>query len=151
MYTVGIIVKDTQVSQLNWEIISQLNELNRETNNNHVLFYMNATPLCVNNFHAIMNAHDINKVKQGILIATDLDSASFLIKSNTLSRKILYVWNLEWIHNKNLNYLQTYSIMHNIELWTRSQLYANIISNQFGVTPEVSEKFNIKRIMNVYR
>jgi uncharacterized protein (DUF1499 family) len=148
MTSVGVILNDTDVSQLNWRIISEMNNLNQSSNRNYTIYYCNSSPICVNNFCAINKLHDIHKVSNGVLIATSLDSALFLIKSQTKARKVFFVWDLEFIHNKNTNYLYARSIMENIELWTRSESYADIIENYCDIRPKISND-SIKEILNV--
>ena len=148
MYTIGILLKDVDVSQKNWQLISQLNQLNLKSNNNYCVFYMNPSPLCVNNFCSIDTIHNIHKVGKGILIATDLDTALILQKSQTKARKIYYVWDLEFVHNKNSNYLFNLNILKSLDLWTRSGSYSDVIKNYCNIKPNVSTK--IEDIINAY-
>jgi hypothetical protein len=147
--TVGVILDDTDVSELNWKVITEMNNLNQSDNRNYTIFYCNSSPICVNSFAAINKLHDIHKVSDGLLIATTLDAALFLIKSQSQARKVYFIWDLEFIHNKNSNYLHTVSILQNIELWTRSESYADIIENYCDIRPKITND-SLEEIINVY-
>jgi len=149
MQTIGVILKDTDVSQLNWRVISEMNLLNQSDKKNYTVFYCNNSPICVNSFAAINKLHDIHKVSDGLLIATTLDSALFLIKSQSQAKKAYLVWDLEFIHNKDSNYLYTLSILKNIDLWARSESNADVIENYCGIRPRITND-SIEEIINVY-
>lgn len=149
MNTLGVLLDNTQVSHLNWMVLSELNLLNQKSNRNYSVFYMNQSPLCVNNFCSVNVIHDVHKVKEGILIATNFDTAQILLKSQTRAKKVFFVWDLEFVHNKNSNYLHNYKIMRNLDLWTRSESYADAIENYCGVRPKITDD-SITRILNAY-
>jgi hypothetical protein len=149
MNTIGVLLDNTQISQLSWTILSQLNKLNQSSNRNCTAFYMNPAPLCVNNFCSVNVIHDIHKIREGVLIATNMDTAEILLKSQTTCRKVFFVWDLEFVHNKNSNYLHNYNIMNKLELWTRSESYADAIENYCGVRPRIT-KDSLTEIINAY-
>lgn len=148
MKTIGVLLDNTDVSQLNWRVLSTLNNLNNERQDlNCIAFYMNPSPLCVNNFCSIANIHEVHKVRSGVLIATNLVTAMILNKSQTLAKKIFYVWDLEFVHNKNMNYLNNYNILSSIDLFTRSESYKNAIKNYCGKNATVN---SIEGLINAY-
>lgn len=147
--TIGVLLNDVSLTQLNYKALTELNNLNFSSNHNCVAFYNNVSQPCTNNFCALINTHEIHKVRNGTLIATTLETAEILLKSQTNSRKVFYVWSLEWIHNKGLDYMKNVGIMRSLELWTRSESYADVIENYCNVRPKIAEDFNLKEIAYV--
>lgn len=148
MNTVGVLLKDTQISQLNYEVIRELNLLNQEVyNTSFSIFYLNSTPVCVNNYCSLQTIHDLHKVKEGIIIATDLDTALILEKSQTMARKVYYVYSLEFLYYQT-NYLENYRIFNKLDLWSRSENYRKVIGNYCNKDVKISN--NIKGIINAY-
>jgi len=145
--TIGVILDNLSVSQLNSDFLSGLNKLADHSNDNICLFNKNISPTLLPLKFGVFGLNLIHDVEYGAIIATDLDSASILINSQTTARKIFYVWDLEWLHNptKN-NFLENVEIYKNIELFTRSQSYALAIQNYCNVLPKV---YSIEELLNV--
>lgn len=144
--TIGVILDHLSVSQLNLEFLSGLNKI-AEENDNVCVFNKNISPSIIPLKFGVFGLNLMHDVEDGVIIATDLDSAAILINSQTTARKIFYVWDLEWLHNptKN-NFLENVEIYRNIELFTRSHSYASAINNYCNVLPEV---ITIEELLNV--
>ena len=145
--TLGVILDHLSVSQLNLGFLSGLNKLSDTTNDNVCVFNKNISPPLFDLKFGVFGLNLMHDVEDGVVIATDLDSASILIHSQTTARKIFYVWDLEWLHNPTKkNFLENVEIYRNIELFTRSQSYALAIQNYCNVLPRV---YTIEELLNV--
>lgn len=133
--TIGFIVDNLYNNQLSNEICKELNILAQKSNYNVVVFTKNILPVNSALKFGVFGLSYIHGVSDGVLIATDLDSAEILIRSQTTAKKIFYVWNLEWMNINKRNYLHNISIYNNIELVTRSKSYADAIGNYSNSYP----------------
>lgn len=138
-----VIVKDLSCSQINYEIFNQLNMLVKEIP--CCLVYKNLT----NNFHAskfpILNYSKIfsGYLTNSLIISTDLDSAKTLSKVKNTAKKIFYVWELEFLKNKN--YKENYNIYNSMPVYTRSLSYKKAIDNYANIDSKV-EELNLEKL-----
>ena len=88
----------------------------------------------------------------GTLIATSISTCLTAIKSISPSKKIFYVWDLEWMRNTGRNYehsIQAF-IDKSVVLVARSESHAKAIKNYCNKTPScIAEDFNIEKMMEV--
>lgn len=100
-------------------------------------------PLCM--------ATSVDKIFQfdGLLISTDLLTASIIKKCK--SKKILYLWDLEWLRGKG-NYFANVEILTdlNLELICRSKSHFDAIKNYCGKDANIIPNFNLKTIIEKY-
>lgn len=122
MRNCGIILPDMQISQLSYEIITQINsEIISGSPYDYRIFFENISTQCVQPLCAVMNISEI-WAYSGILISTTLENTLFSINLKTDCLKFFYLWDLEWLRNKK-NYLYNLSILRNpqIKLIVRSK------------------------------
>lgn len=137
-----IITKDLLCSQLNYEIFQQL--INYK--DNAALVTRNLTQ---NFFPIKFPIINYSKIFSGyldeksLLVATDLDSALTLSKVRNKAKKIFYVWELEYLKNKNYQYSQ--SIYNKFPVYTRSESYKQALDNYANINSEVFD-LNLEKI-----
>lgn len=134
----GIIVKDLLPSQLNYELFTQLNDKYEQ---------LNAFIVCKNltkSFFPIkFPILNYSKVFSGyleedtLLVATDIDSALTLSNVKNKSRKIFYVWELEFLQNKDYN--NNYQIYNALPVYTRSNSYKQALDNYANIDSNILE------------
>ena len=95
---IGILLKDTAASQCNFSIINTTNIINQTTDHVVSLFYINKTVPCVRTLCCTTTLDKIYGFN-GHLIATDVETARFLLRHNRESHD-WYVWDLEWLRNR---------------------------------------------------
>lgn len=137
-----IITKDLLCSQLNYEIFGQL----LKYKGNAALVTRNLTQ---NFFPVKFPIINYSKIFSGyldeksLIVATDLDSALALTKVRNKAKKIFYVWELEYLKNKNFGFSQpTYS---KLPVYTRSQSYKEALDNYANIDSEVVD-LNLEKI-----
>lgn len=148
---IGIIIPSLDLNQLAFETISDINKsIINGSKNDYTIFYQELTSKCIEPLCATMTINEAH-THNGILIATNLDSAEFLIKTTNKSKKIFYIWDLEFLRNKN-NFLNKINIYRNpnLTLISRSQEYnraLEVFCNRKAQT--IQTKLNLEELENV--
>lgn len=134
---IGIIVNDLTPSQLLYEAIRELNRLAMD--HSVCLFYQNLSPC----FYPTSFAHvNYNKIHSGhfdkdsLLIATNVQSALDLSKAKNIANKLFYVYELEFLDNKDFN--KNYEAYNSLPIVTRSESYKNALKNYANVEAKVA-------------
>lgn len=146
----GICINNLGPSQLNYFLIKSINEyLDSNINTDIIAFYENIQPKCIPTKFALMNIIEAWDYS-GTLIATDLSTASKIAKFPSVTRKIFYIWDLEWIRLRQKQFEELRSIYGNpeLELVTRSVDYKKIIENCWNVEVKYTiENFEIETLI----
>ena len=95
---IGILLKDTAASQCNFSVINATNIINQTTDHVVSLFYINGTNPCVRTLCCTTTLDKIYGF-DGRLVATDVETARFLLRHNQNSFD-WFIWDLEWLRNK---------------------------------------------------
>lgn len=125
--TIGVILDNLAVSQLNHDVLTTLNRL-VDTKLNICVFVKNISPSFADLKFGVFGLNHIHGVENGTIIATDLDSAAILSRSQTTAEKLFYVWELEWLLERK-NFLENVSIYRSMPLYTRSKSYSDALFN----------------------
>jgi hypothetical protein len=146
---IGVVLNDTLLNQQSFLIINQLNALVRNPDCDAVLFCENKTPTCIPPEVPIMNVADISKF-DGLLIATNLNNAEMVMKCISPSKKIFYVWELEWLRGKQ-DFERNVATYRRLPLVARSDDHAKAIFNYCNEpVTSVIPLFNIGEIINEF-
>lgn len=130
MGKISIIVPHLSGSDLNLEVVNTFESLNKEGTHDFCIFYENDTmpffkfPVAKMSFGRIWQ----DQSNDGIIIATTLNSAKIISKLPNRQRKVLYLWDLEFMWNK-LNYIENLNTLHSIEVYTKNDIYKKLIEN----------------------
>lgn len=118
MTQLGIIVEHLGASQLSYLVTSQVNQFGG------TIFEKVRVPPIQPVKGCVLPIHQITKFKD-VLIATDLDSARYLINLASPTRKLFYPWTMEWLKHGN-NYIETVKVFTDplIEVIAKSESYA---------------------------
>lgn len=144
---IGILTKDLNNSQVNYDIINTLNSAS-DSHSVCVMYRdisLNFRSLSFPVFNYV-KAYNTYFDNNSLLIATDIESSLCIKNIKNASRKIFYVYELEFIRDKNFD--RNYNAFIGIELLTRSQSYSDVIHNYCGITPKISP-LNIESIIKV--
>jgi hypothetical protein len=143
----GIMLPDLSASQLAFEVINQANKLSFEGKYECILFPLGIGTICVKPNVAILNPAEVYDFK-GVLIATNLHSASVLCNLKNNARKLFYIWDLEYLRGKvdYVSNIQTYA-NPKIELICRSEFHAQMIENYCNRKPRIVKNCNIKEMV----
>lgn len=146
---IGLLVPDLGTSQLAYMAINQVNLASTvDKDNSYYLFYENATMPCVNPLVACMNISELHTFK-GVLISTSIDLTLASLNAVTNTRKLFYVWDLEWLRPNKNNFLYNMQAFRNeqVEILSRSNSHARAVENYCNRTPSlIVNNFNLLAI-----
>lgn len=130
--------------------INRANGLLGDREHDVYMFYKEVSNYFVK-FAGLSSSFDRMYHFDGPVIATDFDLARFLLKTYTPTVKVLYLFNLDWIHNEP-DYLQNIAMLNNPNLLiiAPSNEYANEVFNYSGrVVNSVIPRFDLLKIIKV--
>jgi len=129
MINIAAIVKDLGPSQQSFYLIKKFNELSRDPNFSCSAFVANlGVPVTKPLFSCSSVSFFSDYI--GMAIATNLEEADILLKSNNNCKKYLYLWDLEWLV-RPMNFTQVCNILRDdrLKIIARSKSHAVIINN----------------------
>ena len=133
----GIIIPDMGASQLGYMALNQANLLAQQ-NESCFIFFENTKLPCVRPLVSCMNISELHTFN-GTLISTSIDTTLYAINSITNTRKIFYVWDLEWLRPNKNNFLYNMQAFRNeqVEIMCRSERHAKLIENYCNRKPSL--------------
>ena len=134
---IGIIIPDMGPSQLAYMTINQCN-VGSQTEDSYFIFFENTKMPCVKPLVSCMNISELHTFN-GILISTSIDTTLSALNAITNTRKIFYVWDLEWLRPNKNNFLYNMQAFRNekVELMCRSEHHAKVIRNYCNREPSL--------------
>ncbi len=141
---IGIILPDMGVSQLAYMAINQCNICANITDDSYFIFFEDMQKPCVKPTVACMNVSELHTF-EGLLVSTSIETTLTALSCVTNSKKIFYVWDLEWIRNKN-DFLYNMKAFRNeqVELMCRSEQHAKLVHNYSNRKPSlIFNNFNL--------
>ena len=147
-----IVVDNLRFSESNYELIKEVNDVIDNSIHDVSVAVMNFSEKVINTKFAVMNPTEIDSFDDGVLIALDIQSTKDILSSKTNSKKVLYLWDIEWFYKK-IQYKELFSILQNEELTviTRSESHSKILKNIVGKKTQTFEKFNLESIWNLLK
>jgi hypothetical protein len=148
---IAVVIESLEASQLAFLAINQVNQLiTKHPLVNASIFYENLTVPCIPPKSSVMCINELFAYHDGIIITTNLDQTYSIASYPNNSKKIFYVWDLEWIR-KTLDFEKTlYTFNLPERLITRCKDYADAIKNYCNREVEIQEDFNLEEILSVY-
>lgn len=144
----AVLVHDTNISDLNYHVMSELNNMS----NTHEVFLLtnNISSRVIEPNFAIINSSRVACTYDAIVIATTIDTARLLIKAAINSRKVFYLYQLDWLYLP-FNYNEVYDVINSdLELIVRSKNHANLIEKVFGrKVDNIVPEFRLDEIWNL--
>jgi len=151
LYKFGIMVNFLDLSQMGFYIVKQLNDIvDEDCQFSPIVFYKEyAKSIDVNRFCMLVEKEAWGY--DGIVIATDLETAETLINCPCPIRKFFYVWNLEWLYNQySYHYLQNI-YQSNLELITRNEDHAQLLEKHWKKPSYIMDNFNAPELKQIIR
>ena len=147
---VGIILNKLDANQRAFSAINGVNSIVKKSDHQFTLFYKENGPICCKVATACVPFDRMYNF-DGSLIATDLDTTLFMMRTYKPSIRVLYAFELDWVFGYG-NFLANASLLRNKELVViaPSTEYAESIKNYSGrACNAIIPSFNIPRIMKV--
>lgn len=142
----GVMLENLGATQLNYHVIKNVNDyLDKNYKSDIIVFFNNYSVPCLDVRFSCMDIREVVGFNHPV-IATDLLTASQLSMFHGPTQRLFYNWSLEWKTNRN--YEETSSVYQNssLQLVTRNEQYARIISNCWNRKPDVIGDFEIEKI-----
>lgn len=157
MNNIGIILPDLSFSQMGYECIKSVNRLLLQSNQYDItLFYEQISNLAMKPLCGVMNLSELWSFN-GTVISTTIDNTIMSLKAINKSKKIFYVYNLEWLKPHKQNYMYNIQAYRspNITLAARNSDHAKAIQDYCGrkvniIVPNFQiDSFIINEVYNV--
>lgn len=133
---IGIIVNNLNSSQLVYDLTKELNLIS--SYHSVCLFYQNLSYCPFTTNFSVLNYNKANSCyfdKDSLLIATNVSSALDLSQMKNASKKLFYVYELEFLDNKNFN--KNYKAYNSLPIITRSKSYQEALKNYANVESKI--------------
>ena len=95
-----IVVDNLRFSESNYELIKEVNDVIDNSIHDVSVAVMNFSEKVINTKFAVMNPTEIDSFDDGVLVALDIQSTKDILSSKTNSKKVLYLWDIEWFYKK---------------------------------------------------
>jgi hypothetical protein len=152
MNNIGFMVRAVSMSQEGLFLINECNKLLEKDRSVEVnVFYEDYDRIPTKPEFSLMqnrNAWGYN----GILIATDIHTTEVLQHLVGPSRKMLYVWNLEWLYTQNMytSYSKIYQ-SKDIDLIARTPSHFDIIKKLWKEPKYIMEDFDHEQLARIIK
>lgn len=140
---IGFAVDNLGFSELSYYLIRAINECLEEDCPDITVFYSTLTRPILPLNTASMQMTELYGFA-GVGVATNFHTAQKLLKCPAPQKKIFYIYDLEWIRNK-VDFSILCEVYRNpsLELVTRSEDYANVVSKLFHREVAVKDFYDI--------
>jgi len=149
----GILIDNIGPNQLAFDVIHQINRITK--NNNKISFSLFVQNIIAPVIKPLCPVYNISEIMSfnGVMIATNFDTAEKMIKSVNQSLKIFYINELEWIHNPNdFLYYQNIVKTAGLIVFSRSEPYAQALARYAEVDSKaVMPNLEIEQLLNNIR
>lgn len=149
MTKIGLYFKTLSSNQILYEAIRSANKLLSIDNTyDFSLFYGNIGVVPITSNFGQFHSHSSWKFN-GLLIATNVEDARFILRMPQCTRKILLCSNLEWYGFDRLPYEACLQAYRNpaLEVWARSESHADALANSFNIQPKICKDFNYLELL----
>lgn len=145
MKNIGLVVHNFRLNQLTYSLFSKF-----DGSVNLIGFFEQQSKSPFSPRFATMQLHEAWGFP-GPLVATSLLLATKIVDFPISKKKFLYVWDLEWLYNKNEDFLSFASIYQNknIHLIARNEDHASAIEYTWNrKVSAIVEDFNMEQFKN---
>ena len=141
----------TGFSEQNYIIIKEINEIVPNSLEEISIATNDVSTKVMEVFTAVTNVAEIGCFQNGALIATNIVNARQILSAHASSRKILYLWDLDWLHGM-FNYEWLYDTLSNdrLEIIVRSEAHRSALLNLCGKEPVgILQNFKLEQLWNL--
>lgn len=148
MLKLGIAVDNLSANQLSYYILRQIHD-KKTTDFDIVLFFNKLTRPCITSKATTLHISEMWDY-DGIVVATDLNTAQKLIHAPRPQKKYFYIWNLEWRQIPQ-DYISLFSVYgnKNLSLITRSEEYRWLIKNNWNRDSKILDNCHLPTLLKI--
>ena len=145
----GVLVDKLSISQRDIFINVELNKMvNKYYEISPIVFFQDYAKTVQTPLFARLQIKDMFCYKNPV-IANDIKTALLLQKTICPPRKLLYMWDLEWIYNKKYPFDVYRDIYFDFEIIVRNDSHRSKFSKTWREPDFIVEDFNYEQIRNV--
>jgi len=147
---IAAIINDLGPSQKSFYLIKKFNELSRNPNFSCSAFVSNlGVPVTKPLFSCSSLSFFSDYI--GSAIATTLEEADILLKSNNNCKKYLYLWDIEWVV-RPMNFTAVCNILRDdrLKIISRSESHSQITNNFCNKSPVgIVEDWDVEQLLEI--
>tara|TARA_R100001163_G_scaffold2127_1_gene3343 strand:- start:653 stop:1120 length:468 start_codon:yes stop_codon:yes gene_type:complete len=98
MKNIAALVDSLSPTQMSFYLIKEFNNFVKDVDYSPCCFYNNLMASVLSPFFSCMNISFFSNFK-GDAIATSIETANLLLKTNNACNRYLYLWDMEWLRN----------------------------------------------------
>lgn len=150
MLKLSAMVNDLGPSQKSFYLVKEFNKLSKRKDISCTAFVLNIGASVTKALFSCSSVSFFSDYS-GICIATTLEEANILLKSNNNCKKYLYLWDIEWIKTP-LNYSEVCNILldDRLKIISRSESHSAMIRNYCNKSPiDTLEDWNSSKLLNI--
>jgi len=138
-------------SEQNYDIIKDVNEFVVDSIDEISIVVNDVSSKIIEVNTAVNNVAEIGCYQDGLLMCTNLINADHILSVNTSSRKVLYLWDVDWLHN-TFNFEWLYDVLTNdkLDIIVRSEEHKRALKMLCGKEPlGVLQNFKLELLWNL--
>lgn len=150
----NVLVSDLGPTQLGYYLIRNINTFHgKNPNSNIQVFTENLSKFCIRPLFGVMSVSEAWG-QTGPFLATNLATAAKLLHFPLASKKLFYIWDLEFLRNDNrvYDYYSPFYLDNSLELVCRSKEHKDIVENAFNRdVKHIVHNFNMDQLNAITR
>jgi len=141
----------TGFSEQNYVIIKEINDTIADRLDEVSIAVSDVTTKVAEVATAITNVAEIGCFQNGALIAINIINASQILTAHASSRKVLYLWDLDWLHAVfNYEWLHDVLSNENLEIIVRTEADRKALLNLCDKEPiGILQNFKLEQLWNL--
>jgi len=144
-----ILLDHLAFSEKNYVILNEVNRVVETTLHDVSVVPYDLSNKIIPTSCAIMNLNQLSCFSNGLLMATTIKHASEILSCSNSSRKLLYLWDLDWLFEEySTEYLMGVMTNKKLSVITRSESHKEAVKTFFGIETKVVEEFKLEIIWN---
>lgn len=150
MKKIGVVLNNMGACQLAYYLIKKGNQFVESGDKDLVAFFYEIAPECMRPNFASMNLSEAYNY-DGLLVATDANSASRIIEFPGTTNRFFYVWDLEWVRMQNKQF-EDLSVIYNndrLPLIARSKTHYDLIKKIWKEPIGICEDADIEQLYKI--
>jgi hypothetical protein len=145
----GIVLNKLNIEQKDICIITQINEMvEKNADLCPILFFSEYAKTVAVPLFARMPIEEAYCFTNPVIV-NDIESAELILECPCPTRKIFYLWDLEWIYDSNFSFEKYLRIYNSFEIIVRSGSHYNLFSKVWRKPDYLIEEFNHEQIRDL--
>lgn len=139
--------------ELHYQAFTDINKIVENASNEVSVSPINLSTKIMDVDTAIVNIAEIGSFYNGVLLCTNINQASEILSCSVNSRKVLYLWELDWTFNAyDYEFLIKVLCNENLDIIVRSETHQKALKALCGKDPiGIIQNFKLEKIWNLLK